>query len=38
MRTYKRCFRQITKSLSLDLAPKIRVNAVCAGTIKTPMA
>ncbi|EHH2806920.1 SDR family oxidoreductase, partial [Campylobacter coli] len=29
---------QITKSLSLDLAPKIRVNAVCAGTIKTPMA
>ncbi|ENU8497078.1 SDR family NAD(P)-dependent oxidoreductase [Campylobacter coli] len=28
---------QITKSLSLDLAPKIRVNAVCAGTIKTPM-
>ncbi|ELS4837769.1 SDR family oxidoreductase [Campylobacter coli] len=28
---------QITKSLSLDLAPKIRINAVCAGTIKTPM-
>ena len=29
---------QITKSLSIDLAPKIRVNAVCAGTIRTPMA
>ena len=29
---------QITKSLSIDLAPKIRVNAVCAGTIRTPIA
>lgn len=30
---------QITKSLSIDLGPyQIRVNAVCAGTIKTPLA
>lgn len=29
---------QITRSLSIDLAPdKIRVNAVCAGTIRTPL-
>lgn len=29
---------QITRSLSLDLAPfRIRVNAVCAGTIETPL-
>lgn len=29
---------QITRSLSIDLAPKnIRVNAVCAGTIHTPL-
>ncbi len=30
---------QITRSLSIDLGPqKIRVNAVCAGTIHTPLA
>lgn len=29
---------QITKSMAIDLGPKkIRVNAVCAGTIKTPL-
>lgn len=29
---------QITRSLSIDLGPKdIRVNAVCAGTIRTPL-
>lgn len=29
---------QITRSLSIDLGPKnIRVNAVCAGTIHTPL-
>ena len=29
---------QITKSLAIDLGPKgIRVNAVCAGTIRTPL-
>lgn len=29
---------QITRSLSIDLAPyNIRVNAICAGTIETPM-
>lgn len=29
---------QITKSLAIDLEPrKIRVNAVCAGTIRTPL-
>lgn len=28
---------QITKSMAIDLGPeKVRVNAVCAGTIKTP--
>ena len=29
---------QITKSMAIDLGPKgIRVNAVCAGTIRTPL-
>ncbi|MEG2340347.1 MAG: SDR family oxidoreductase, partial [Odoribacter sp.] len=29
---------QITRSLAIDLAPQgIRVNAVCAGTIRTPL-
>lgn len=29
---------QITKSMAIDLGPeKVRVNAVCAGTIKTPL-
>ncbi len=28
---------QITRSLSIDLGPSIRVNAVCAGTIHTPL-
>lgn len=34
----KGALAQITKSLALDLAPKgVRVNAVCPGTVRTPL-